>query len=73
MYEVVVQPLYNDFNALIAYGVFLIYRGYIEREWDYDAIFSRTLGEYRARNKAKRLARKYGCKFYSYKQTIIEL
>ena len=73
MYEVVVQPLYNDFDVLIAYGVFLIYRGYTEREWDYDALFSRTLGEYRARSKAKHLARKYGCKFYSYEQTIIEL
>lgn len=25
MYEVVVQPLYNNFDALIAYGVFLIF------------------------------------------------
>lgn len=72
-YEVMVYPMYNCFDALIAYGVSLIYRGYTEREWDYDAVFSRTLGEYRARSKAKHLARKYGCKFYSYEQTIIEL
>ena len=72
-YEVMVYPMYNYFDALIAYGVSLIYRGYTEREWDYDAVFSRTLGEYRARSKAKHLARKYGCKFYSYEQTIVEL
>ena len=72
-YEVMVYPMYNCFDALIAYGVSLIYRGYTEREWDYDAVFSRTLGEYRARSKAKHLARKYGCKFYSYEQIIIEL
>lgn len=72
-YEVMVYPMYNCFDALIAYGVSLIYRGYTEREWDYDAIFSRTLGEYRARSKAKHLARKYGCKCYSYEQTIVEL
>lgn len=72
-YEVQVYPIFNSFHALIAYGVSLIYRGYTEREWDYDAIFSRTLGEYRARSKAKHLARKYGCKFYSFENAIIEL
>ena len=72
-YEVMVYPMYDCFDVLIAYGVSLIYRGYTEREWNYDAVFSRTLGEYRARNKAKHLARKYGCKFYSYENTIIEL
>lgn len=72
-YEVMVYPMYDCFDALIAYGVSLIYRGYTEREWNYDAVFSPTLGEYRARTKAKHLARKYGCKFYSYENTIIEL
>ena len=72
-YEVMVYSMYNCFDALIAYGVSLIYGGYIEREWNYDAVFSRILGEYRARSKAKYLARKYKCKFYSYENTIIEL
>lgn len=73
MYEVVVYPMYNCFDALVAYGVSLIYRGYTEREWDYDAVLSRSLGEWRARSKAKRLARKYGCKFYSFDNAIIEV
>lgn len=73
MYEVVVYPMYNCFDALMAYGVSLIYRGYTEREWDYDAVFSRSLGEWRARNKAKRLAKKYGCKFYSFDNAVIEV
>lgn len=73
MYEIVVYSIYNCFDALVAYGVALIYRGYTEREWDYDAVFNRSFGEWRARNKAKRLAKKYGCKFYSFDNAIIEV
>ena len=65
--------MYNCFDALVAYDVSLIYRGYTEREWNYDAMFSRSLGEWRARHKAKRLARKYGCKFYSFDNAIIKV
>ena len=65
--------MYNCFDGLVAYEVSLIYRGYTEREWDYDAVFSHSLGEWCARNKAKRLAKKYGCKFYSFNNAIIEV
>lgn len=65
MYEISVFPVLNCFNALIAWGVELTYRGYLQQEWYYDAIFSRTLGEARAEHKAKKLMKKYNLDYYN--------
>ena len=72
-YKIVVRPRYNIFDALVAYNVSLILDGYTVKSWYYDAILSRSIGKWRACNKAEHLANKYNCDYYSFNNNIISI
>lgn len=73
MYKVVVRPRYNIFDALVAYEVSLIYDGYTERTWYYDAIISHSLGKMKACHKAEKIAKRYKLNFYFFKNQVITI